>query len=117
MSGVGAALKDLKPHPAAWVGILADYETRRILIAYDNNLTFAHTIETSFSQKVRAGVAPYIGKFDDVHTWLMVQFEHYPNTNHEYVVTPLLRLFMDNYLGEIGYSSNHKIMINWNVTF
>jgi DNA-binding transcriptional MerR regulator len=117
MSGLGAALKNDQAHPAGWVGMLADWESRRLLFSYDNNVTYAQTIETSFSQRVKAGVAPYIGEYDDVHTWLMLQVEHFPNTNHEVVVTPLIRLFKDNYLGEIGYSSDHKILLNWNLTF
>lgn len=117
LSGVGAALKSDVAHPAGWAGILADYETRRLLFSYDNNVTYAHTIETSFSQKVRAGVAPYVGEYEDLHTWLILQLEHYPNTNHEFVVTPMIRLFKDTYLGEIGYSSDHKILFNWNITF
>jgi len=116
MSGAGVALKSDKAHPAGWAGMLADYETRRLFFSYDNNVTYAQTIETSFAQKVKAGVAPYIGEYDDVHTWLMLQLEHYPGTNHEFVVTPMIRLFKDNYLGEIGYSSDHKILFNWNIT-
>lgn len=117
MSGLGAALKNDVAHPAGWAGILADYETRRLFFSYDNNITYANTIETSFSQKARAGIAPYIGDYDDVHTWLMLQFEHYPDTNHEFVATPLIRLFKDSYLVEIGYSSSNKILVNWNITF
>lgn len=117
MSGAGAALKRDHAHPAGWAGMLADWETRRWYLSYDNNVTYAQTIETSFSQKARAGVAPYVGDYDDLHTWLMLQFEHYPNTHHAFVVTPLIRLFKDNYLGEIGYSSDHKILFNWNITF
>lgn len=117
MSGLGAALKSDEAHPAGWAGILANYETRRWYLSYDNNLTYAQTIETSFAQKARVGIAPYIGEYKDVHTWLMLQFEHYPGTDHEFVVTPMVRLFKDTYLGEIGYSSDHKILFNWNVTF
>jgi hypothetical protein len=117
MSGIGAALKNDVAHPAGWAGILADWETRRWFVSYDNNITYAQTIETSFSQKARVGVAPYVGEYEDLHTWLMLQFEHYPNTEDEFVVTPLIRLFKDTYLVEVGYSSNHKILFNWNITF
>lgn len=117
MSGVGAAVKNDGEYPAGWVGLLADWETRRYFLSYDNNLTYAESLETSFAQKVKAGVAPYIGEYDDLHTWLMVQFEHYPNTGREFVVTPLIRLFKGNYLGELGYGSDHKILFNVNVTF
>lgn len=117
MSGVGAALRHDTAQPAGWLGILADYETRRVFFSYDNNLTTAHGIETTFSQKAKAGIAPYIGSYDDLHTWLMVQVEHSPNTHHEIVVTPLIRLFKNNILGEIGYSSRGTFLLNWNVTF
>ena len=117
MSGVGAGLKNDVAHPAAWAGILADYETRRIFLSYDNNYTYANTIESSFTQKARVGVAPYIGAFDDLHTWLMMQVEHYPDGKDEVVATPLVRLFKDNYLVEVGYGTNGKLLLNWNATF
>lgn len=117
MSGVGAGLKNDVAHPAAWSGILADYETRRIFISYDNNYTYANTIESSFTQKARFGVAPYIGAFDDLHTWAMIQLEHYPDGKDEFVATPLIRLFKDNYLVELGYSTNSRLLLNWNITF
>lgn len=117
MSGVGGAFKSETLHPAAWAGMLADWETRRWYLSYDNNYTYADTIESSFAQKAKVGIAPYIGEYEDIHTWLMLQFEHYPDTNHEFVITPMIRLFKDTYLGELGYSSDHKILFNWNVTF
>lgn len=117
MSGAGGAFKNGNVHPAGWGGILADYETRRWFFSYDNNYTYADTVESSFAQKIKGGVAPYIGGYNDLHTWLMLQVEHYPDTGHEIVVTPMVRLFKDNYLGEIGYSSDHKILLNWDATF
>lgn len=117
LSGVGAALKDDAAHPAAWAGILADYETRRIFVSYENNYTYADTVESSFTQKARIGVAPYVGAFDDLHTWAMVQVEHYPDGKDEIVATPLVRLFKDNYLVELGYGTNGEFLFNWNVTF
>lgn len=70
LSGAGAAQQGSNTEPAAWAGILADYETRRIFVSYENQTLYAGDIDKQFSQKARVGVAPYVGKYEDLHTWL-----------------------------------------------
>jgi DNA-binding transcriptional MerR regulator len=117
LSGAGVAQKGDDTQPAAWGGLLGDYETRRVLVSYENHVIDAGPIDHMFWQKGRVGVAPYIGGYDDLHTWLMLQVEHQPGMNDSVVVTPLVRLFKGNILTEFGVSSNRRLLFNWNLTF
>jgi DNA-binding transcriptional MerR regulator len=117
LSGLGVAGKDGETEPAAWAGLLADYETRRIFVSYENHVTEAGDIDRSFWQKGRVGVAPYIGGYKDLNTWLMMQVDHQPGMDETFVVTPLVRFYKGTTLAEFGYSSNDRLLFNWNITF
>ena len=116
-SGVGFADQNGKTRLAAWTGILADYETRRIFTSYEARLMYADTIDTSLWQRARVGVAPYLANYNDVSTWLMLQVDDHPSKKDSVVVTPLVRFFYKTSLVEVGYSSNQSIMANWQLQF
>lgn len=117
-SGVGVAEDDGSTRPVGWTGIAGDWETRRYFTSYENNVTYANDIEESFSQKARVGIAPYVGGYGDLHTWLMLQVEHHPGDKDEnFVVTPLVRMFKGPYLGEVGVSHKGDALFNWVVRF
>lgn len=117
LGGVGFADSDEGDSLAGTVGLEADWETRRVYFAYENRLIGSEALDDPFSQKFRAGVAPYIGDYDDLHTWLMVQFDHRPGTEHEFTVTPFVRLFNTVALGELGISNREEIMFNLTLQF
>jgi hypothetical protein len=111
-TGVGAAQHSDDIDPAATLGIEADWETRRIYFSYENRYIYAGNVERSFSHKARAGIAPYLGGYDDIHTWLMVQIDHHPSERDNVVVTPFVRLFNQELLGEVGISHKGDVMFN-----
>lgn len=115
--GLGVAEDDGDSEFAAKTGILADYETRRVLVQYDNEAMHAGDIEQSFHQGVRAGVAPYVGEYGDLHTWLMVEVDHHPAEDDQMVVTPLVRMYYGTALWEVGYSSNDNLFLSLNYQF
>ncbi len=117
MSGVGIAHDGSENEFAAWTGFLADYETRRIFISYEPRFMYAGDIDQSFSQRARVGVAPYLANYDDLNTWFMVQGDHHPEKDDTFVVTPLVRFFYKTTLVEAGYSSNDRLMFNWQLQF
>ena len=117
MTGAGVSVLDGESEPSAWTGFLADYETRRVFFSYEPRFMYAKDIETSFWQRTRVGVAPYLGNYDDLHTWLMLQVDHHPAKDDTFVVTPLVRFFYDTTLIEVGYSSNDHLMFNWVLQF
>lgn len=71
-----------------------------------------------FSQSGRVGVAPYIGDFGDLHTWLMLEVQHDPETEEPVTVTPLVCFFRGVQLVELGYTpETDRAMFNWIVRF
>lgn len=97
---------------AGFAGIAADWEDRRLFTMYENRLSFAGSQMKEFSQKARIGIAPYIGNYGDLHTWLMVQLDHAPSAKHDILVTPLVRLFKGPMLVELGMNNNGRALLN-----
>ena len=102
---------------ASFAGVAADWETRRWFTSYE-----ARAYDLGFDQTVRhaarIGVAPYIGDFGDLHTWLMLQVENQPDSETPTTLTPLVRFFYDVQLVEIGYTpETERFMANWIVRF
>ncbi len=121
-SGAGLAYSDYqsfdsKTEPAAFTGIALDWEDRRYFTSYENHLLYAGDIEKHFIQKARVGIAPYIGDYGDLHSWLMLQLDHNPTAEDEWVLTPLVRLFKDEYLAEAGISNDGDVLFNWIIRF
>ena len=116
-SGIGYAIKkgNEEQSPSAFTGISLDWESQRFFTSYENRYVDAGDVADKFTQSARVGVAPYIGNFGDIHTWLMVQVDHHPEAadNDHYSVTPLIRLFYDTHLLETGLSDENDIMFNY----
>lgn len=102
---------------AGRIGFAADYETRRIFFSYENKYTEAGDIYDAFSQSLQAGFAPYEADYDELNTWLMLRVDHEPERRDNFVITPFVRLFYDEYLAEIGVSDEKNITFNWIVRF
>jgi hypothetical protein len=117
MTGAGIARQDSNNQPAAWMSLLADYETRRVFVSYEPRLVYAGDIEKSFSQRAYAGFAPYLANYDELNTWLLIRVDHHPAKADHVVVTPVIRFFYKTIWLEAGYSSNNHVMVNWTVQF
>lgn len=116
-TGLGMAQGGDTVAPAGTLGMEADWETRRLYVSYENRLIYANNVEKNFAQKARFGVAPYEGGYDDIHTWLMVQVYHHPSERDNVVVTPFVRLFTQEVLGEAGVSNKGDVMFNVTLQF
>ena len=121
-SGVGVAYSDAeefdgKTEPALFTGIASDWEDRRFFISYENRYIEAGDIDDHFMQSARVGVAPYIGDYGDLHTWLMLEFEHEPEANDNFTVTPLVRLFKGVHLMEAGISNHGGVLFNYVIRY
>ena len=117
-SGVGIAHsnggpKDGETSAAGFTGIAADWENRRFFTSYENRYTEAGEIDDFFMQSARVGWAPYEGDYGDVHTWIMLQAEHTPESEHNFTVTPLVRVFKDVHLFEAGMSTRGEVLFNY----
>ena len=102
---------------AGFVGIGADWETRRWFVSYEGR-AYDLGFDRDARQSARVGIAPYIGDYGDLHTWLMLQVENQPEADTPTTLTPLVRFFYDVQLLEIGYTpESEELMLNWIVRF
>jgi hypothetical protein len=103
--GFGGRHDTLKDDSVAVYGALeADYETRRIYAQLS-----AETLQSGngvhFSRyRVRWGVAPYKADFDALNTWIVMQVDTMPEMEDSVRVTPMVRLFYNNLVLEMGAS-------------
>ena len=104
---------DHKTELAGSAGISMDWEDRRYFISYENRFTHAGDIDQFFMQKSRIGIAPYIGDYGDLHTWLMLEASHTPKAEDPVEITPLLRFFKNEYLWEVGANQNGDVLLNF----
>ena len=102
---------------SGFVELAADWETRRWFAEYKVRATdFAGN--ESVHHSARLGVAPYIGDYGDLHTWLMVQVENSPNRDIPISTTPLVRFFKGVQMVEVGYAiERDEWLANWIVRF
>ena len=102
---------------AGFLGIGADWETRRWFLSYEGR-AYDLGFTQDARQAARIGVAPYIGDYGDLHTWLMLEVENRPEAENPTTLTPLVRFFYDVQLLEIGYTpESEELMLNWIVRF
>ncbi len=120
--GAGIATSDFADfddeiEPAAVAGIAFDAEDRRFYISYENRYVEAGDIYSGFEQKARVGFAPYIAEYGQLHTWVMLQVDHRPESDDEIGWTPMLRFFKGDILIEVGYSDSEKVLFNAMIRF
>lgn len=112
-SGVGVAYDGDEVEPSAFTGIALDWETRRYFTSYENHLLHAGDIEKHIKHKARVGIAPYIGNYGDLHTWLMFQVDYDAGADDSFSPTPLVRFFKNSSLLEAGYNFDDGILFNF----
>jgi hypothetical protein len=117
LTGVGVVDEGSDQNLAGSVGIEADAENRRFYTAYQNEYMKGGDIVDEFTQKFRVGVAPYIGDYEDLHTWLILEVKHQPQEEDNVVLQPMVRMFKGNYLWETGVSEHGDVLFNFRATF
>ena len=87
-------------------GVLGDWETRRLFSGFGYKRVVDNKID--FEEKfVQFGIAPYLGDYGDLHTWIMVKGKK--NTLFgSWSTYPVLRLFKGNGFAELGYSDQSQ---------
>ena len=114
-TGLGAAYNDNGPGSdmAAFVGVAADWETRRYFVSYENRYLNAGDVAESFVQRARLGIAPYVAEYGSIHTWLMVEAKYAEKDEDPFTLTPLVRLFKGPALVEAGVSTSGAALFNF----
>ena len=116
-SGAGLAYGNGNTDPAAYTGLEIDWEDRRFFTLYENRFVYAGDDEKSVRHKARLGVAPYIGDYGDIHTWLMLQADYDAGSDNEFSLTPLVRVFKGTALIEAGYNLDGGALFNFTYQF
>ena len=88
----------------AQLGIMSDWETRRLFLSYRAAVRDFGALDKSAMQAARFGFAPYEGDTGDLHTWFMVEVDNRPDNDEHWGVTPLVRFFYGSALFEAGWS-------------
>lgn len=116
-SGIGASRSDHASNRrhgfSGFTGIALDWEDQRFFVSYENRFTEPGVEGFFHLHKARLGIAPYIGDYGDLHTWIMVQPEFVSNRKKRWGGSIFLRFFKDVSLVEIGFSIDKKIMLNY----
>lgn len=126
----GRAAKQSKQSSQALAGFSSlafDWETRRYFTAYEIRYTDADNFTGFYQQAARLGLAPYLGQYGDLHTWIMLEASRDnidqktsdadDNDINHWTLTPLLRLFKGPQLVELGISGEGDVLFNYFVRF
>ena len=90
-------------------GSHGDWETRRLYAGFGYKKTMMNSLDY-VEQYLQFGVAPYIGEYGDLHTWLMLKSKKNDLTSN-WDTYPVLKFFKGNALVELGYSETS----NWDI--
>ena len=85
-----------------FLGLQGDWETRRLFAGFNVNLIESGNRDY-FDQSYQVGIAPYLGEFGDLHTWIMVKTKR-NSVADEWSTFPLVRLFKGDVMLELGYN-------------
>lgn len=116
-TGAGIAYDGDDHAGAVYGGLSADWENRRFYTSYSNEYLAAGDIHDKAQHTARVGVAPYVGDYGDLHTWLMLQADYQPRMDDKFSVTPLVRLFKGTTLVEGGVNLDGGVFFHLMQTF
>ena len=102
----GVGLNNSNNH---FYSLAGDWETRRFFTSFSVKQSSGAGYDM-FEQSAKVGVAPYLGDYGDLHTWLMLETKKNDLDNKQ-ITYPLLRLFKGGALIEMSY---HK-KTDWDV--
>ena len=82
-------------------GMHGDWETRRLFVGFGLKET-KKKIHDYSEQYYQIGVAPYLGDYGDLHTWIMIKAKE-NSLENKWSTYPVLKFFKGNVLVEFGY--------------
>ena len=82
-------------------GMHGDWETRRLFVGFGLKET-KRKIHDYSEQYYQIGVAPYLGDYGDLHTWIMIKAKD-NSLENKWSTYPVLKFFKGNVLMEFGY--------------
>ncbi len=116
-AGLGMAKEEGNAAAPAGLGMFrADYETRRFYTAFETTLIGSEDVSRGVTS-LSFGVAPYKASFEQLNTWLIVQFEHVSGMDDDLDIIPKIRLFKGPYFVELGCSLDGEPLLNFMMHF
>lgn len=109
----GAANFQGQTHGAGLAGAETDAESRKYFGMIQYEKMWGDLGPDFYRLNARVGIAPYEAEFNEIASWLMVQYEYHPSLTRDYAITPLVRLFYKNVLIEAGVSTVGDWMFNF----
>jgi len=94
----GVGLTNADNHFYALTG---DWETRRLFAGFSAKQVSGIGYDL-FEQSAKIGIAPYLGDYGDLHTWLMVETKK-DDLEDKRTTYPVLRLFKSGAMVEVAY--------------
>ena len=85
----------------SFYGMHGDWETRRLFVGFGLKET-KKKIHDYSEQYYQIGVAPYLGDYGDLHTWIMIKAKE-NSLENKWSTYPVLKFFKGNVLMEFGY--------------
>jgi hypothetical protein len=85
----------------SFYGMHGDWETRRLFVGFGLKET-KKKIHDYSEQYYQIGVAPYLGDYGDLHTWIMIKAKE-NSLENKWSTYPVLKFFKGNVLAEFGY--------------
>ena len=86
-------------------GVHGDWETRRIFTSF--SYINKHTDKKNYTEnEFKFGVAPYLGEYNDLHTWVMVKTKK-DTIKNNWETYPFIKFFKGDYLLEVGAKNSH----------
>ena len=83
-------------------GVHGDWETRRYFIGFDYKEV--KNIIDYTDKHIQLGLAPYLGEYGDLHTWLMLKTKK-NSLNNKQITYPVIKFFKGNVMLELGYDN------------
>jgi len=117
-SGLGIISSDYgnyenKNEMAGHLEISTDWETRRYFISYLSKGIKSESIDNTYIQRAKLGIAPYIADYGKLHTWIMCALKHMPESEDTITPEVILRLFKSTNLVEIGIDKKKNLAFNF----
>jgi len=117
---IGYFDKQLDSGLSSRAAVMADWESRRYFVGVgaDYNHFFESNHLDSWTAKARFGFAPYLAKYNQLQSWMKVEFEWNDSKIKEYfVVRPIVRFYFKNFLWEVGFSHRGDLHLEFMVNF
>ena len=117
-SGIGLMSTDFEKNDsrnelAGHLEVATDWETRRYFVSYFSKAVKSESIDNTYMQHARLGIAPYIAGYKKLHTWLMYELKHMPEIDDSLLSGTILRLFKSTNMLEVGIDQRKSLTLNF----